>query len=314
MEKRPPRRSFPTATLLVALGIACAHGSSNGPTGARTIEQVQVVPEFLAAWQEVRSAPRADQVNRTRQVLLGSHPELFGPDVFGPGATLDRDLERLLVEMPRLEPKLRALSERMPGELERSARRFLDEFPELTWSGPAASSLSFSHFEAVWRTVGGRRTLVLGLDAIAFYRGPYAPVEPLIHHALAAALLPPWKGAGPAPVWWALWEEAFPLAAVRTLDPGASDADLRLTAEGRDPTHLAALARRVRGVLDSTRESDRRVLGTAGGESSAGRWLALRVGQQVLAGRSLHDAPQLGGPQLRSAIEAALVALERPGS
>jgi len=316
MENRPPRRSFPTAALLVVFGMACAHGggNANGPTGTRTIEQIDVVPGFLAAWQEVRSAPRADQVSRTRQVLLGSHPELFGPEVFGPGATLDKDLERLLVEMPRLEPKLRALSERMPGELERSARRFLDEFPELTWSGPAASSLSFSHFEAVWRTVGGRRTLVLGLDAIAFYRGPYASMEPVIHHALAAALLPAWKGPGPVPVWWALWEEAFPLAAVRTLDPGANDADLRLTVEGKDPAALAALARRVRGVLDSTRESDRRALGTANGDSSGGRWLALRVGQQVLAGRSLHDAPKLGGLQLRSAIDAALVALERPGS
>jgi len=315
MENRPGRWGSLGPAVLLVLGIGCAHGTGSGPAGARTIEQVDVVPEFLTAWREVRNAPRADQVTRTRQALLASHPELFGPEVFGPGASLDRDLERLLVEMPRLEPRLRALSERMPGELERSARRFLDEFPELAWSGPAASSLSFSHFEAVWRTVGGRRTLVLGLDAMAFYRGPYAPVGPVVHHALASALLPAWKGPGPAPVWWALWEEAFPLAAVRTLDPDASDADLRLTEEGKDPAYLAALARRVRGVLDSTKESDRRaIIGTGGAPASGARWLALRVGQQILAGRTLHDAPRLGGPQLRSAIEAALVALQRPGS
>jgi hypothetical protein len=315
MENRPGRRSSLGPALLLALGLACAHRSASGPTEPRTIEQINVVPEFLAAWQEVRNAPRAEQVTRTRQALLASHPELFGPEVFGPGASLDKDLERLLVEMPRLETKLRALSERMPGELERSARRFLDEFPELSWSGPAASSLSFSQFEAVWRTVGGRRTLVLGLDAMAFYRGPYAPVGPVVHHALASALLPAWKGPGPAPVWWALWEEAFPLAAVRTLDPDASDADLRLTEEGSDPAYLAALARRVRGVLDSTREADRRAITGAGAAPpSGGRWLALRVGQHVLAGRTLHDAPRLDGPQLRSAIEAALLALERPGS
>jgi hypothetical protein len=314
MENRPRRPGCPAPALLLTLGIACAHGGGSGQTGARTIEQIDVVPEFLTAWQDVRSAPRPEQVARTRQALLATHPELFGPDVFGSGATLDRDLERLLVEMPRLEPKLRALSDRMPGELERSARRFLDEFPELAWSGPAASSLSFSHFEVVWRTVGGRRTLVLGLDTMAFYRGPYASLEPVVHHALAAALLPPWKGPGPPPIWWTLWEEAFPLAAVRTLDPAASDADLRLTEEGKDPAYLAALARRVRGVLDSTRESDRQALASAGGGSSGGRWLALRVGQKVLAGRTLHDAPQLSGPQLRSTIEAALLALERPGS
>jgi hypothetical protein len=314
MEKRPGRRRTLASTLLLTLGVACTHGGASGLTAQRTIEQINVVPEFLAAWQEVRNAPRAEQVIRTRQALLASHPELFGPEVFGPGASLDKDLERLLVEMPRLEPKLRALSERMPGELERSARRFLDEFPELSWSGPAASSLSFSQFEAVWRTVGGRRTLVLGLDAMAFYRGPYAPVEPVVHHALAAALLPAWKGPGPVPVWWTLWQEAFPLAAIRTFDPGASDADLRLTDEGKDPAYLAALARRVRGVLDSTRESDRRALGTASDASSGGRWLALRVGQHVLAGRTLHDAPHLSGPQVRSAIEAALLALERPAS
>jgi hypothetical protein len=292
METRPGRRGTLAPTLLLALGIACAHGSGSGPTGAgaRTIEQIAVVPDFLAAWQEVRSAPRAEQMTRTRQALLGSHPELFGPDVFGPGASLDRDLDR-------------------------SARRFLDEFPELAWSGPIASSLSFSHFESVWRTVGGRRTLVLGLDAIAFYRGPYAPLEPVVHHALAAALLPAWKGPGAAPLWWTLWEEAFPLAAVRTLDPGSSDADLRLTDEGKDPAYLAALARRVRGSLDSTKEADRRAItGTGGAVTSGGRWLALRVGQRVLAGRTLHDAARLDGPQLRTAIDSALLALERPGS
>jgi hypothetical protein len=307
------RRSLGPALLLV-LGVACAHGT--GPAGSRTVEQVDVVPEFLAAWQEVHSAPRPEQVTRTRQALLASHPELFGPEVFGPAAALDRDLERLLVEMPRLEPKLRALSERMPGEVERSARRFLDDFPELAWSGPVALSLSFSQFEAVWRTLGGRRTLVLGLDALAFYRGPYAPVEPVIHHALAAALLPAWKGPGPVPLWWALWEEAFPLAAVRTLDPGASDADLRLGSAGKDPAYLSALARRGRGILDSTKDSDRRQLtgGTGATTASAGRWLALRVGQHVLAGRTLHEAARLSGPQLRSAVEAALIALERPGS
>ncbi|HEY1417381.1 MAG TPA: hypothetical protein VGF41_05725 [Myxococcaceae bacterium] len=298
---------------MFALFAACAHGT--GPSGSKTLEQIDVVPEFLSAWQEVRNAPRPDQVTRTRQALLASHPGLFGPEVFGPGASIDRDLERLLVEMPRLEPKLRALDDRMPGEVERSARRFLDQFPELSWSGPAALSLSFSRFETVWRTVGGRRTLVLGLDAIAFYRGPYAPVEPLVHHALASALLPPWSGPGPAPLWRTLWEEAFPLVAVRTLDPDATDADLRLTQEGKEPAYLAALARRVRTVLDSTKETDQRVVtGSGNVPQGAARWLALRVGQQVLAGRTLHDAARLQGAQLRSAVEAALVALGRPGS
>jgi hypothetical protein len=313
MQNPPPvRRTLGPA--LLAFGLACAHGT--GPAGTRTVEQLDVVPEFLAAWQEMRNSPRAEQVARTRQALLAGHPDLFGPEVFGPGAALDRDLERLLVEMPRLEPKLRALSDRMPGEVERSTRRFLDQFPELDWSGPVALSLSFSQFEALWRTVRGRRTLVLGLDAIAFYRGPYAPVEPVVHHALSSALLPAWKGPGPVPVWWALWEEAFPLAAVRTLDPGTSDADLRLPDEGKDPAFLAALARRVRGVLDSTKDSDRRQISGAarGSAGGSGRWLALRVGQHILAGRSLHDAARLTGPQLRSAVEAALVAVERPGS
>ena len=302
------------AALLVALATGCTHAP--GPAAGGTIAQVNVVPEFLDAWSTVRSVPRSEQVARTREALLGTHPELFGPEVFGPTPALDRDLEKLMVEMPRLEPKLRALAERMPGEVQRSAQRFLDQFPELDWSGPVASSLSFSQFEAVWRTVSGRRTLVLGLDAIAYYRGPYAPMDPVVHHALASALLPPWKGPGPAPLWWTVWEEGFPLAAVRTIDAGVSDADLRLPNEGRDPAYLAALARRVRGALDSTKDSDRRQLtgGAGATAASTGRWLALRVGQHVLASRTLHEAARMSGPQLRSAVEAALVALERPGS
>jgi len=306
----------PKLPLCLILVAACTHGPGAVASGGRSISEVNVVPDFLAAWEQVRKAPRAEQVARTRQALLAGHPELFGPEVFGPGASLERDLERLLVEMPRLEPKLRALSERMPGEVERTAGRFLEQFPELDWSGPVALSLSFSQFEAVWRTISGRRTLVLGLDAIAFYRGPYAAVDPVVHHPLAAALVPPWKGPGPAPLWWTVWEEGFPLAAVRTVDPGVSDADLRLGDEGKDPASLAALARRTRAALDSTKEADRRVFTATAGESpsASGRWLALRVAQQVVAGRSLHVAAQLGGPELRSAVEAALAGLERPGS
>ncbi|HSP18963.1 MAG TPA: hypothetical protein VLQ79_05600, partial [Myxococcaceae bacterium] len=272
------------------------------------VTQVNVVPAFLDAWEAVRTAGRPEQLERTRQALRSTHPELFGPEVFGTADALDANLDRLLVEMPRLDPKLRALSERMPGEIDRSARRFAEQFPELRWSGPVALSLSFSQFEAVWRTVSGQRTLVLGLDSIAFYRGAYAPVDPVIHHALAAALLPSWTGPGPAPLWWAVWEEGFPLVLVRTLDPGVSDADLRLPAEGQDPAYVGALARRVRGALDSTRQADRKAL------AGSGQWLSLRVAEAIVAGRSLHDAARLGGPQLRAAVDAALARIDRPGS
>ncbi|HVP61663.1 MAG TPA: hypothetical protein VMT11_13945 [Myxococcaceae bacterium] len=314
MESHVRRVRLGVPALLVASIAGCAH---TPPPAGHTIVQVNVVPEFLDAWDTVRTAPRPEQVARTRQALLGSHPELFGAEIFGPGAALDRDLERLMVEMPRLEPKLRTLAERMPGEVERSTRRFLDQFPELAWSGPVATSLSFSEFEAVWRTVSGRRTLVLGLDAIAFYRGPYVPLEPLLDHALGSALLPPWSGPGPAPLWWALWEEGFPLALVRTIDPGATESDLRLAPGAGDPRAVAALARRVRGSLDSTRAADRRASGvdaSEGPQATVGRWLALGVAQQVVAGHSLHDAARLAGPQLRAAIDTALAAIERPGS
>ncbi|MGZ6098035.1 MAG: hypothetical protein ACXWLL_06555 [Myxococcaceae bacterium] len=302
---RGPRPSV-AATLLVLLAGCAAHAPASGPGGG--IAQVNVVPAFLDAWEAVRTAPRTDQLERARQSLLSTHPELFGPEVFGTSDALEGNLERLLVEMPRLDPKLRALSERMPGEIDRSARRFGEEFPEHRWAGPAALSLSFGQFEAVWRTVSGRRTLVLGLDSIAFYRGPYAPVDPLIHHALASALLPAWAGPGPAPLWWTVWEEGFPLVVVRTLDPAVSDADLRLPAEGQDPAYISALARRVRGALDSTRPSDRRAV------TGPGQWLTLRVAEAVVAGRSLHDAARLSGPELREAVNRALAAAAGPRS
>jgi hypothetical protein len=306
MERHARSLCDATAATLLALLAGCAHGPS--PASGGTVEQINVVPPFLDAWESVRSAPRPEQLTRTRQALLSTHPELFGPEVFGASTPLDAGLERLLVEMPRLDPKLRALSERMPGEIDRSARRFAEEFPELRWSGPVALSLSFSQFESVWRTVSGKRTLVLGLDSIAFYRGPYAPVDPLINHALAAALLPGWTGSGPPPLWWTVWEEGFPLVVVRTLDPGVSDADLRLPPEGQDPAYLAALARRVRGALDSTRDADRRAV------AGPGQWLTLRVAQAVVAGRSLHDAARLSGPELRAAIDRALASIAGPGS
>ncbi len=67
------------AALLVALATGCTHAP--GPAAGGTIAQVNVVPEFLDAWSTVRSAPRPEQVARTREALLGTHPELFGPEV-----------------------------------------------------------------------------------------------------------------------------------------------------------------------------------------------------------------------------------------
>src|SRR5262249_29872617 len=99
--ENPSRRSLAAsaAPVLVALAVGCAaHGP--GTAGDSSIAQVNVVPDFLAAWSGVRTSPRDEQLARTRQALLASHPELFGPEVFGPTPALDRDLERLLVEMP----------------------------------------------------------------------------------------------------------------------------------------------------------------------------------------------------------------------
>ncbi len=227
-----------------------------------------------------RSAPRPARISWRAPVRASSprHPELFGPEVFGTADALEGNLERLLVEMPRLDPKLRALSERMPGEIDRSARRFGEEFPELRWAGPAALSLSFGQFEAVWRTVSGKRTLVLGLDSIAFYRGPYAPVDPLIHHALASALLPGVDGTWPGAAVVDGVGGGVPAGRRPHARPGVSDADLRLPAEGQDPAYTSALARRVRGALDSTRASDRRAV------TGPGQWLALRVARQSWLG------------------------------
>jgi hypothetical protein len=279
---------------------------------------VNVLPDFWAYREATRSLDRPAQVLAFRTQVVARHPELFGAEVFRPGNDLDREVERLLVELPRLESKMRALSERLPGEAERTVERFRGRFPEFRWNGPTALSLSFSQFEMVWRTVNAHRTLIVGVDTLAFYRGPYANLAPLLDHALAQAVLPDWPEPGPAPVWWELWQAGFPLHVSRALNPEANDADLGLDARAQDPSYLAALARRVRGSLDSVREADRRLLvaPVPGSESrlSGGAVLGLRVAQRVTVGRSLQDAARLSGPALRQAINSALASVETPGA
>ena len=224
-------------------------------------------------------------------------------------------MEQLLIELPRLEPKLRSLSERMPGEARRVAARFAQRLPEFSWRGPLGFSLSFGRFEAVWRTVRGQKTLVLGLDAVAYYRGPYANMAPLLDHAFARSLLPVWSGKGDPPLWWSLWERGFPLLAARTLNPEATPGELGLpsAADGAATAGLPALARRTRASLDSTKEADRAAL-AGGPDAAAGRTgplLALRVAEQVAAGATLQDTARLSGPPLRSRIDAALGTLAR---
>jgi hypothetical protein len=277
-----------------------------------------VLPAFWRFWDANRSAERHQQLEEFHAQVAAAHPQLFGPEVFGPGNPFDRDLERLLVELPHLEPKMRALSERLPGEVDRVVERFRGRFPDFRWNGPAALSLSFSRFETVWRTVDARRTLVVGVDTLAFYRGPYANLAALLDHALGQAVLPDWPQAGPVPVWWELWQAGFPLQVARSLNPDATDSDLGLGTVAQDRAYLAGLARRVRGSLDSVKDTDRRLLRSPvpGSTSrlSSGAVLGLRVAERVTGGRSLQDAARLSGPALRQAISAALASLEAPGA
>jgi len=298
-------------SLLALLALSCA--TTGGPSPAEpTLPTEDVLPDLWRFWDAYRSEPRADQVRGFRSTVIAAHPGLLGPEVFG-APPADREVEQLLVELPRLEPKLRSLAERMPGETRRVHARFTQRFPDSSWKGPVGLSLSFGEFEAVWRTVGGRRTLVLGLDALAYYRGPYANVAPVLDHAFARGLLPAGSGKGDAPLWWSLWEEGFPLLVARTLNPDATAADLGLPApsDGSATAALPALARKARTSLDSTRDADRRAI-AGGPDAPAGRTgplLSLRVAEQVVGGTSLADAARFSGPPLRSRIDAALGAL-----
>ena len=298
--------------LSALLALACATPGAAPPESTLVIEDV--LPDLWRFWDAHRSDARADQVRTFRATVIAAHPGLLGPEVFG-GPPADREVEQLLVELPRLEPKLRNLSERMPGEARRVTARFAQRFPEFAWRGPLGFSLSFGGFEAVWRTVRGQKTLVLGLDAIAYYRGPYANVAPLLDHSFARNLLPAWAGKGDPPFWWSIWERGYPLVVARTLNPEASPADLNLPAasDGEAAAALPALARRARAALDSTRDADRHAL--AGGPNApagkAGPLLSLQVAEQVVGGTSLPDAAHLSGPPLRSRIDAALTTLAR---
>ena len=298
--------------LLALLALSCATPGAAPPGPVLVTEDV--LPDLWRFWDAHRADARPDQVRAFRATVIDAHPGLLGPEVFG-GPPADKEVEQLLVELPRLEPRLRSLSERMPGEARRVAARFAQRLPEFSWRGPLGFSLSFGRFEAVWRTVRGEKTLILGLDALAYYRGPYANVAPLLDHAFARSLLPVWGGKGDPPLWWSLWEEGYPLVAARTLNPDATPADLNLPAgsDGDATTSLPALARKARASLDSTRDADRRAL-AGGPDAAAGRagpLLALRVAEQVVGGTSLSDAARLSGPPLRSRIDAALGAMSR---
>jgi len=298
-------------SLVALLALSCATTGGRAPAEP-ALPTEDVLPDLWRFWDAHRSEPRADQVRAFRSTVIAAHPGLLGPEVFG-APTADKQVEQLLVELPRLEPKLRSLADRMPGETRRVHARFTQRFPDFTWKGPVGLSLSYGEFEALWRKVGGQRTLVLGLDTLAYYRGPYANVAPVLDHAFTRGLLPAWSGKGDPPLWWSLWEEGFPLLVARTLNPDASAADLALPAasDTNATAALPALARKARASLDSTREADRRALagGTDAPAGRAGPLFALRVAEQLVGGTSLADAARFSGPLLRSRIDAALGAL-----
>jgi hypothetical protein len=275
-----PRRRF------LWLGSAALAGCATGASGAARpasapaqeraapFEIVDAMPSFWAFWEGAQGQSADVAFEAFEREVIARYPELYTPAVLGLGDeehALRARFDAWWAELPPRIPRLREISEALPGQLTVAAARFIEALPAFQWDGRCYLFASLDAFNGAGRMIGGAPQLAFGLDVIA-RGGPSMPGPVLFTHELFHFhQRQPEQNLIAAGVWF----EGLAVHASRVLNPGAtldqvlpeqhlhdpSNPQLMnparaLSAEHDLPRWEAELARMILGALESSSEED----------------------------------------------------------
>jgi hypothetical protein len=312
------------ARLLTALCAVLA-----GAANAQTCEIVDAFTPALDLAAATAKLSPGDQANAFAVKVIGQFPDLYDPQVLGLPSGPKRAV-RIVASLDALRKDKAAaiavrgaVTEAVPG----IAAVYAQNFPDFRCDFPIYLLDSLGQLDGAGRIVGGRASLVVGIDMLVTENPALRPVfltHEFFHryHAQAGGFSDD-AGEG-QPLWRVLWAEGLATYVSLKLTPGATLANaliLPADLEAQAKPKLADIVARLKPKLDKVDPATYRLLFTYGGKNAAkaglpwrsGYYAGYLVAAELGKTRTLTALAHLRGLALRKAIEAALTKIAATG-
>ena len=247
------------AALLSELSFAA---QSDPPSSATTFAIHDYTPDFWKFWKAAQGQPVELQAQLWQQQYVAAHKAVFDDlaapckDQFDPAWSR----ANYFTDLPRVVPAIRALVTGLTAQLEQANGRFLEMFPDMSWSGDVYVMASGYCFNGRAQTVRGRSAMLFGVDAMAALG--QKDLIPTMQHELFHRYhgeFFDFEASSAYPLWTVLWAEGMATYVSKRLNPSASEIDLAMIPLGmvrRVDERRAELAAELLRRFESTAEKD----------------------------------------------------------
>ncbi len=318
--------------LVAFLALAPLAGGAVGQSGsAASLTVVDATPSFWNFWDAAQDLPEAERVGRFRGSVVAAHPELFTADVLSgtplagnpPPAKGDEIIARYLRDVVPYIPRMRAISRTIQNRFHEYAADFTGTFPDFAPKTPVFFTVSLFSFDGATRNVGGHTALLFGIDGIARFHAPDTNLKVLFDHELFHQYhdqIAPGSNDDDQPLWMSLWEEGLATYVSQRMNPHSTESDALMsqTLAAASRPLLPALAREMLANLDSRDRAEYAAFfysrnGRPDLPPRCGYFLGYRVAKALDKNLALPALARLQGPELKTAIRAALVKMANAG-
>jgi len=310
---------------LAAMSVATAVLIAVAPAGARSCVLVDTFASFADLSARTASLPAAAQAQAFRDDYLARYSDVYAPEVMPlpSGAALDARVAEAMQRV-REHSEWRAFDVGLGDAFRGVAARFTKAFPDFRCDFPVYATETFDFMDGAGRQVGGRPSLVFGVDTIARSWTPEAlPVflsHELFHrYNFQAAGFSDDLGERDL-IWRAMWAEGLATYVSARLNPSRplNDAlmfpkDLEARAKPFVPQMAAELLAKADQVDPKTFakffEGGNLDAQRLGWPVRSGYYIGYLVAEDLGRRRSLRALAHMQGPKLRAAIGEALTRL-----
>jgi hypothetical protein len=315
--------------LIALAGAAMAALACSAPAVARPdCRMVDAYDAFAALADKTAALPPDQQVQALRQIYLAQYRDLYAPTVMPlpSGPELDA-LALKAMKREREHPQWRGFDAELGHSFEAVARRFTDTFPDFRCDFTVYKTETFGFMDGAGRDVGGRPSLVFGVDTIAQYWTPAAlPVflsHELFHryHFQVAGFSD--DLAERDLIWRSLWAEGLATYASARLNPANPLGDALIMPRDLDAQARPFVPQMAAELLAAADTVDAKTFGKffvggsqqakrLGWPSRSGYYLGYLVAEDLGRRHSLAELAHMKGPALRAEIGEALARLSKP--
>ena len=295
------------AVVAIALGFTASAGAQL-PQPTTDCQVTDLMPSFWPYWEAARDAEPADQYRLFTQMLQTPNAELYDSILRGLPINPDELVPRAMRRMRPFESTVRALSGQLAAELPRQLVLFRESFPEFRCATPIYFLFAAGAFDGAIRQVGGRASLLFGIDVIARIHGQQ--LTPLVVHELFHVHHDAVAPNSSQQLYWAIWKEGLATYVSRRLNPDVAETRVCCLPDVAAVTAaMPMLISEVLSRLDSEQQADyaRYLLGGATDiPARSGYYLGYRVAAKLGESRSLAQLARLPPEVVRPLLESAL--------